>query len=173
MNNYCVDINGEYGKAKATMLRASLLFSLILTGIIVGDVLLVLLAGENYVVNLIISCIITVLFIWFAIYFFFNVYGDINARYKYYKGYQSGIQSTDEIILIKKSDELFYINGLYAYPLFVKYVSSLGEENKIIYTVDNLDFQPEDKLTITTYQRILVKAEKHSWTRLRKIESRP
>ena len=161
--NYSVDVSNEYQKAKSRLFRYSLSFSLLLTALIVGDILLVVLANEEYLVNLIISIIITVLFTWMAIYFFTNIYSELNARYRYYKGYDSGIQSTDEIVIIKKSDELCYINGLYAYPLMVKYVSSLGEQDKIIYALDkDLDLMEGDKLTITTYQRILIKAEKHS-----------
>ena len=160
---YSVDVSNEYQKAKSRLFRYSLAFSLLLTALLVGDVLLVVLANEEYLVNLIISIIITILFIWFAIYFFTNIYSELNAQYRYYKGYDSGIQSTDEIVVLKKSDELCYINGLYAYPLMVKYVSTLGEQDKIIYALDkDLDLLEGDKLTITTYQRILIKAEKHS-----------
>ena len=162
MDNYCVDVNGEYLKAKSKLFRSSLLFSLIFTVVIVADVLLVILAGEEYFVNYIISSVITVLFIWFAIFFISNAYSDLNARYRYFKGYQSGLQPTDEVIFIKKNDELCYVNGLYVFAVFVRYVSTLGEQEKIIYTMDNLEYQPNDKLTITTYQRILIKAEKHS-----------
>ena len=162
MDNYCVDVNEEYVKAKSKLFRSSLLFSLILTVVIVADVLLVILAGEEYFVNYIISSVITVLFIWFAIFFISNVYSDLNARYRYCNGYQSGLQPTDEVIFVNKSDELCYVNGLYVFEVFVRYVSTLGEQEKIIYTMDNLEYQPNDKLTITTYQRILTKAEKHS-----------
>lgn len=161
MNNYCVDVNGEYIKAKSKIFRSSLLFSLILTAVIIADVFLIALAGEEYIVNFIISSVITVLFIWFMIFFISNVYSDINARYQYFRGYQSGIQPTDEVIFIRKSDELCYVNGLYVYPVFVRYLSTLGERDKIIYTLDDLNYQEEDKLTITTYQRIIIKAEKH------------
>ena len=162
--NYSVDVSNEYQKAKSRLFRYSLAFSLLLTALIVSDVLLVVLANEDYLVNLIISIIITILFTWMAIYFFSNIYSELNAKYRYYKGFDSGIQSTDEIVVLKKSDELCYINGLYAYPLMVKYVSTLGEQDKIIYALDkDLDLLEGDKLTITTYQRILIKAEKHSW----------
>ena len=161
--NYSVDVSNEYQKAKSRLFRYSLAFSLLLTALIVSDVLLVVLANEDYLVNLIISIIITILFTWMAIYFFSNIYSELNAKYRYYKGFDSGIQSTDEIVVLKKSDELCYINGLYAYPLMVKYVSTLGEQDKIIYALDkDLDLLEGDKLTITTYQRILIKAEKHS-----------
>ena len=70
----------------------------------------------------------------------------------------------NEVVFIKKSDELSYINGLYAYPMAVRFVSNLESKDKIIYTLDkDLDLEAGDKLTITTYQRILIKAEKHSW----------
>ena len=161
--NYSVDISNEYQKAKSIFFRYSLAFSLLMTAVIVGDVLLIALAGEDYLVNLIISIIITILFAWASIYFFTNIYSEVNARYRYFKGYESGIQSVDEIIFIKKSDELSYINGVYAYPMAVRYISNLESQDKIIYTLDkDLDLAEGDKLTITTYQRILIKAEKHS-----------
>lgn len=161
--NYSVDISNEHQKAKSILFRYSLGFSLLMTAAIIGDVLLIVLAGKDYLVNLIISIIITILFTWIAIYFFTNIYSEINARYRYFKGYESGIKSTDEIVFIKKSDELTYINGLYAYPVAVRFVSNFVSQDKIIYTLDkNLDLSEGDKLTITTYQRILVKAEKHS-----------
>ena len=161
--NYCVDVNGEYQKAKSRFFRYSLVFSLLLTALIVGDVLLVVLADEDYLINLIISIVITILFAWGAIYFFTNIYSELNAKYRYYKGYDSGIQSTDEIVVLKMGDELCYINGLYVYPLIARYVSNLGGQDKIIYALDkDLDLKAGDKLTVTTYQRILIKAEKHS-----------
>ena len=161
--NYSVDISNEYQKAKSIFFRYSLGFSLLMTAIIVGDVLLILLAGEDYTVNLIISIVITILFSWIAIYFFTNIYSEVNARYRYFKGYESGLHPTEEIIFIKKSDELSYINGLYAYPMAVRFISNLVSQDKIIYSLDkDLDLSEGDKLTITTYQRILVKAEKHS-----------
>ena len=163
MNHYYVDINDELNKAKKTFLFASLLFSSIFTLVIVVDILLIALSNEEYQVNLIISIVITSLFAWFTIYFFSNIYQDVNNRYRYFKGYQSGEQSTDEVIVIDTSDELVYVNGLYVYPFYVKYVSNLEGTDKIIYTSNkDLGLVKGDKLTVTTYRRILVKMEKHS-----------
>ena len=163
MDHYCVDINDELNKAKKTFLFASLLFSSIFTLVIVIDILLIALANEEYQVSLIISIVITSLFAWFTIYFFSNIYQDINNRYRYFKGYQSGEQSTDEVIVIDTSDELVYVNGLYVYPFYVKYASNLEGTDKIIYTSNkDLGLVKGDKLTVTTYRRILVKMEKHS-----------
>ena len=161
--NYCVDVAHENQLAKGKMLKYSLFFSLILALIIIGDVLLILLAGEDYRVNLIIAIAITTLFTWFAIYFFTNIYNDIDSRYKYFKGYESGLKPVDEVVFIKKSDELCFVNGLYVYPISVRYVSNLGSEDKIIFCLDNsLNYEAGDKLTIITYQRVLIKAEKHA-----------
>lgn len=161
---YSVNINKEYQIIKSKLFRSSLLFSLIFTVVLVSDVLLVMLANEDYLVNLIISIVISVLFIWFAIYFLSNVYSDMNAKYRYYKGYEGGLKPTDEVIFIKMSDELCYINGLYVYPLMVKYITNtLKEEDKIIFTLNkDLGYVEGDKLTITTYQRIIIQAEKHA-----------
>ena len=160
--NYRVDVNDEYKRAKSTYLKYSLLFSLILTLVIVGDTLLVVLAKEDYTVNLIIAIIITILFGWFAIFFFTSIFNDINSRYRYFKGYEGGLKPTEEIEFLKKSDELCYINGLYVYPVYVRYFVGLSVQDKVIFTFkNNLDYEMGDKLTITTYQRILIEAEKH------------
>ena len=161
---YSVNVNKEYQIIKSKLFRSSLLFSLIFTVVLVSDVLLVILANEDYLVNLIISIVISVLFVWFAIYFLSNVYSDMNAKYRYYKGYEGGLKPTDEVIFIKMSDELCYINGLYVYPLMVKYITNtLKEEDKIIFTLNkDLGYGEGDKLTITTYQRIIIQAEKHA-----------
>ena len=161
---YSVNVNKEYQIIKSKLFRSSLLFSLIFTVVIVSDVLLVILANDDYLVNLIISIVISVLFIWFAIYFLSNIYSDMNAKYRYYKGYEGGLKPTDEVIFIKMSDELCYINGLYVYPLMVKYITNtLKEEDKIIFTLNkNLGYVEGDKLTVTTYQRIIIQAEKHA-----------
>ena len=161
---YSVNVNKEYQIIKSKLFRSSLLFSLIFTVVLVSDVLLVVLANEDYLVNLIISIVISVLFIWFAIYFLSNVYSDMNAKYRYYKGYEGGLKPTDEVIFIKMSDELCYINGLYVYPLMVKYITNtLKEEDKIIFTLNkDLGYVEGDKLTVTTYQRIIIQAEKHA-----------
>ena len=161
--NYRVDVTNEYKLAKSSILRHSLLFSLLLTLVIVGDVLLVILAKEDYLINLIIAIVVTILFSWFAIYFFTNIYQDVNNKYRYYRGYESGLKPTEEVEFLKKSDELCYINGLYVYPLYVRYAIGLSRQDKVIFTLDqNLDFEMGDKLTITTYQRILIEAEKHA-----------
>lgn len=161
--DYCVDIKQEYQKAKSVFLRWSLSFSLLFTLVIIADVLLVLLAGEYYTVNLAISIVITSIFAWIAIFFFGNIYSDINSRYRYFRGYESGLKSNEEVEFLKKSDELCYINGLYVYPVYVRYSVGLNRIDKVIFAFDNnINFEMGDTLTITTYQRILVKAEKHS-----------
>lgn len=160
--HYSVDVNNEYQIIKKKLFRLSLLFSLILTVVIVADVLLVTLSKEDYVVCYIISIVISILFAWFAIFFFTNIYNEVNARYRYFKGYESGLKPTDEVLFIKQSEELCYVNGLYVYPLFVSFVSNLDTKDKIIYTLSKkLNFAAGDKLTITTFQRILIEAEKH------------
>lgn len=160
--DYRVDIENEYKKAKSTFLRQSLLFSLILTLVLIGDVLLVTLSGENYVVNLIIAAVITTLFSWYAIFFFTNIYGEINSRYRFYKGYDSGLKPVEEVEFLSQRGEILYVNGLYVYELSVRYFEGISHQDKIIYCFDKLDFEVGDKLTIETYQRIIVKAEKHS-----------
>ena len=160
--DYSVDVPYELAKAKSAFLRLSLLFSGLLTLLLIGDVLLVALAGEDYLVNLLISIILTILFVWFAIFFFTNIYGEVNNKYRFYKGYDSGIQPVEEVEFLKKSDELCYINGLYVYPVYVRYAIGLNRQDKVIFAFKNdLNYEMGDKLTITTYQRILIKAEKH------------
>ena len=78
-----------------------------------------------------------------------------------FKGYESGLKPVDEVIFLEHSDEISYVNGLYVYPLIVKYVDNLTGTDKIIYSFDKLNLEKGDKLTITTYQRIILKAEQH------------
>ena len=161
--SYCVDVQQEYQKAKSVFFRWSLGFSGLFTLVLIGDILLISLAGEYYTANLVISIIITTLFMWVAIFFFSNIYGDINNRYRYFKGYESGLKENEEVEFLKKSDELCYINGLYVYPVYVRYAIGLNRIDKVIFAFNNdIDFEMGDSLTITTYQRILIKAEKHS-----------
>ena len=161
--SYCVDVQQEYQKAKSVFFRWSLGFSGLFTLVLIGDILLISLAGEYYTVNLVISIVITTLFMWVAIFFFSNIYGDINNRYRYFKGYESGLKENEEVEFLKKSDELCYINGLYVYPVYVRYAIGLNRIDKVIFAFNNdIDFEMGDSLTITTYQRILIKAEKHS-----------
>lgn len=161
--NYRVDVQFEYLKAKSIFRRWSLMFSGLLALIILGDTLLIVLAGEYYTVNLIIAIAITALFTWAAIFFFSNIYGDVNNRYRYFKGYESGLKSNEEVEFLRKSDELCYINGLYVYPVYVRYSAGLSKIDKVIFAFNNnLNFEMGDCLSITTYQRILISAEKHS-----------
>lgn len=160
--NYEVDVSYEYQQSKSKLFRLSLLFSLIFTSIIVADVLMIIFSGEDYLLFLIIAIVITTLFSWFAIYFFTNIYSDVNNRYRYFKGYESGLKDESEVIFVKASDKYEYINGVYVYPVFVKYVSNLTSQDKIIFTFkDKLPYKEGDKLSIKTYQRILLKAELH------------
>ena len=161
--NYSLDIAQEYKTAKNVFLRQSLLFSLALTLVLLGDFFLVYFAGEDYLVNLIMAIVITILFSWVAIYFFSNIYNDTNNRYRYFKGYESGLKPIEEVEFLSKSDELCYINGLYVYPVYVRYSIGLTKQDKVIFSFNkDLSYAMGDKLTITTYQRILIEAEKHS-----------
>ena len=160
--DFTVDVQREYESAKSVFLRWSLLFSSLFTLTILADVLLILLAGEYYTLNLVLAMIISILFSWFALFFFTNIYGDVNNKYRYFKGYESGIKPTEEVEFLKKSEELCYINGLYVYPVYVRYAVGLNRFDKVIFTFNNeINFAMGDKLTIVTYQRILIKAEKH------------
>ncbi len=159
--NYQLDVSKGYQVSKKHFLLLSLLFSLIFTVVLISDVLLVVLSNENYIVALIISIVITVLFTWFAIYFFYNIYGDVNNEYRFYKGYESGLKEIGEVIYINQDTELTYINGLYAYAVHVAYINGLEKTNKVIYTIEKLDYRQGDKLSVITYRRILVKAELH------------
>ena len=159
---YSVDVNHEYQIIKSKLFRLSLLFSCILASVILTDVLLVTLTKGNYLVSMIIAIVITILFSWFAIFFFTNIYSEVNAQFRYFKGYESGLKSVDEVEFVAQSKKLCYVNGLYVYALRVRFISNLEAKEKIIYTLkEKLNFQEGDKLTITTYQRILINAEKH------------
>ena len=159
--NYQLDVSKGYQVSKKNFLLLSLLFSLIFTAILVADVLLVVLSPDNYIVCLIIAIVITCLFAWFTIYFFYNIYSDVNNEYRFYKGYESGLKETAEVIYLDQDKELTYINGLYAYPVRVSYLAGLEKINKVIFTVKKLDFKKGDKLSVITYRRILIKAEPH------------
>ena len=161
--NYSVDVNYELKCAQSKFFRLSLLFSIILTIIITADVLLVILAKEDYLVNLIITIVITILFIWFTIFFFFNIYSEVNNKYRFYKGYDAGIHPVEEVEYLGQGEEMVYMNGLYVYPVYLKYHEGLASKDKMIYTLyQKLGYKEGDKLTITTYQRILIKAVYHS-----------
>ena len=112
----------------------------------------------------IIAIIISILFAWGAIFFFPNFYNEIFQKYLFYKGYESGLKETAEVEFDKEIDEPVNRdkNGLYLYPVHVTYIDGLTRTNKVIYALEkNLDFKKGDKLTITTYQRIIIKAESH------------
>ena len=160
---YSVDVKDEYSKCKSKFLRCSLLFSFLLTVVLVTDTLLVILTKENYTFALVIAIVITVLFSWYAIFFFSNIYNEVNTSYRYYKGYESGLKSIEEAKFISIEDNLEYVNGLYVYPVHITSFDGLVSQDKVIYSLEkNLTYQKGDKLTITTYQRILMKAELHA-----------
>ena len=55
-------------------------------------------------------------------------------------------------------------NGLYLYPVHVTYLDGLSRTSKVIYTLEkDLNFKKGDKLTVATYQRVIIKAESHLW----------
>ena len=159
---YSVDVSHEYQLIKTKFLRLSLLFSIILTIVILADVLLITLSKENYLPFLIISIVITILFAWFCIFFFTNIYNETNGQYRYFKGYNSGLQPVEEVEFLSQSDELCYINGLYVYPVYVRYMTNLSAQDKVIFTLkEKLPFEMGDRLTIKTYQRVIMDAERH------------
>lgn len=159
---YRVDVEDEYKRSKSKLLRYTLLFSLILAIILVADTLLIILTKGDYRVSLSISIIITILFSWFAIYFFTNIYGDINAYYRYFKSFNSGVKATEEVEVIKIDDALTLVNGLYVYPIYIKSFNGLDVTEKTVYTLDkNYKFLVGCKYTFVTYQRIVIEADNH------------
>ena len=162
--HYSVDVKNEYQVVKSKLFRISLLFSLILTAIIVADILLVTLSKDNYIPCLIVSIVITISFAWFMIFFFTNIFSETNNKYRYFKGYELGLHPTEEVEFLRQSDELCYINGLYVYPVYVRYMSNLSAQDKVIFSLKNdLPYEMGDKLTLVTYQRVIISAEKHKW----------
>lgn len=162
--NYQMDIGKEYKNAKQTMLITSLTFSLLFSIVIIADVLLVVLANDNYLVNLIISIVVTVLFTWFTIFFFYNIYNDALAKYLFFRGYESGIKEVAEVEFDQEIDEpmIDNKNPLYAYPVRITYIDGLNKIHKVIYTFEkDLGFKKGDKLKVVTYRRVIVKAELH------------
>ena len=157
-----MDVSKEYQTARKSLFALSLLFSLLFSVVLIADVLLVVLANEDYLVNLIISIVISILFVWFAIYFFSNIFNDANEKYLFYRGYESGLKEEGEVELVSIDDELRYMNGLYVYAVSVRYINGLERIDKIIYSVNkDLGFRVGSKLSITTYRRILTKARLH------------
>ena len=162
--NYQLDISREYQNARKKVTILSLTFSLIFSLILIADVLLVIFANEDYKLNLIIAIIISILFTWAAIFFFGNFYNEALGKYLFYKSYESGLKEEAEVIFEKKIDTpvMTNRNGLITYPVHVTYINSLTKTHKVIYTVEkNLGFEEGDKLTIITYQRVIIKAERH------------
>ena len=159
---YRVDVSDEYQRSKSRVFRYTLLFSLCLTFTLLTDALLIILTKGDYIVSLSIAIVVTVLFSWFAIYFFTNMFNDVNAYYRFFKSYESGIKATEEVEVIKKDDELTLVNGLYVYPIYIKCFDGLTIQEKIIYTLDkNYKYLEGCRYTITTYQRIIIEAENH------------
>ena len=128
-----MDVSKEYQTARKSLFTLSLLFSLLFSVVLIADVLLVVLANEDYLVNLIISIVISILFVWFAIYFFSNIFNDVNEKYLFYRGYESGLKEEGEVELVSIDDELRYMNGLYVYAVSVRYINGLERIDKIIY----------------------------------------
>ena len=161
--SYSVDIDDEYKKSKSKLFRYSLLFASVLAITLTIDTLLIVFSKENYTISLVISVVLTSLFCWFAIYFFTNTYKELNARYRYFKGYESGVKSIEEVQFLGQDNELCYVNGLYVYPVHIRSFEGLKSVDKIIYAIPNdLKYKTNDRLTITTYQRIIVESENHS-----------
>lgn len=163
--SYRVDVEREYQKAKSKLFISALIFSILLSLIIIFDALLIKFSDHEYIANLIIAIIVTCLFSCFAVFFFTNIYNEVSARYRYFRGYDIGLKPTEEVEFIKLGDEQKYVNGLYVYPVSVSYIENFEKKEKIFYSLTHeLDYQSGDKLTVTTYQRIILKADKHSWT---------
>ena len=162
--NYQLDISKNYQSARKRMTLLSLSFSLVFSLVLIADVLLVIFANEDYKLNLIIAIIISILFTWAAIFFFGNLYNEALGKYLFYKSYESGLKEEAEVIFEKEIDEqtMTNRNGLITYPVHVTYIDGLTKTHKVICTVEkDLGFKEGDKLTIITYQRVIIKAERH------------
>ena len=160
---YSLDVSSEYQKSKSKFFRYSLIFALIFAAVLLVDTLLVVLTKEEYIAALIVSIVVTILFSWFAIFFFLNIYNDINSRYRFFKGFDSGEKPVEDVAFLYQSSDMEFVNGLYVYGIKVSYVEHFITKEKIIYSLDkDLDFKEGDKLLVTTYRRIIVNAEKHA-----------
>lgn len=154
-----LDVKVKFFEAKSNMQKNVFFFASIFSIVLIVIILLVALSSNEYMINLIFTIIISILFACFAIFEATVIYPILFNRLRFFSGYFSG-KKIEDIVMIKSINKHNdQINDLDVYEIIVDVFDGLDISEKRIYSLENFSFDLKKKYKVETYQRILIKAE--------------
>ena len=154
-----VDIkNGLYG-AERRKLRHFLLFLFATFVALTLVLVLMLTSGQNYVLELIFTILISIAYLIYLIYYFTVIRRCISAELRLFEGASKTELSEENVELISLSDEVKEYNGLEYYVLEAKVKENLKDEVKIFYVPKRFEFKNKQKAMLFTYGSIVINVE--------------
>ena len=155
-----IDINGFKKKAKTRYVINIVLISCLLIFTVGGSITSLLLSSLDYIPNLIINIVVTVLVAVFSIFYFLNIFPVIRHYYSYYKN-MSGV-SVDHrrrMVYLKEVDNKIIDNVTYRVVQFV-YNEGETEYNENLFLLDtDMNFTEGQAYKLATYQNVIISYE--------------
>lgn len=158
---FSLDIKTNFINAKNKMVKNVFIFALLLSITIIADTLLITYSTNEYLINLIFTVLISILFSFYVIFDLTIIYPKLNNELRFFKGYFSGEKNSDIVFVNSFSESKTIMNGLESYKVNITVVDGLLKEEKSIFVFSKFNFSKNKKYKIETYQRIITKIEEY------------
>ncbi len=154
------DIDLKLKEEKKKYITLLLLF--VIVSIIVLSIVLTLLltSSDNYTLVMIINMVITIIYLWFTMFYFININPSIRAKYLFFKNYNQGEVEKKIVTYISKKEETKKRN-LFVILHKVSFIESGKTYYRDIYLFEenNVSFKKDRSYRVYLYKNVLIKFE--------------
>ena len=154
-----VDIkSGLYG-AESKKLRHFLLF-IVSTLLTIALVLILMFTSKtNYILELIFSIFISVLYLLYLVFYFSVIRRVINADLRFFNGASKSELSEYDVEILSMSDEMKEYNGREYYVLTANVDETLKDEVRNFYLPKKFQFKNKQKARLYVYGSVVINVE--------------
>ena len=154
-----VDIKGGLYGAERRKLRHFLLFliSTILTITLV--VVLMIASKRNYVVELVLTIFISVVYLLYLVFYFTIIRRVISADLRFFEGAAKSELSEYDVEILSMSKEIKEYNGREYYVLEAKVSENLKDEVKNFYLPQQFSYKNKQKAKLYVYGSVVISLE--------------
>ena len=121
--------------------------------------ILMLTSKQKYVLELIFTILVSVVYLFYAIFYFTVIRRCLQAELRFYEGASKAELSEYDVEIRSISEKVKEYNGLEYYVLEAKVDENLKEEDKIFYVPSKFSFKKNQKAVLYVYGSIVIKVE--------------
>ena len=121
--------------------------------------ILMLTSKQKYVLELIFTIFVSVVYLFYAIFYFTVIRRCLQAELRFYEGASKAELSEYDVEIQSISEKVKEYNGLEYYVLEAKVDENLKEEDKIFYVPSKFSFKKNQKAVLYVYGSIVINVE--------------